>query len=370
MPQLLVRISGSAKERINKRIVTIRNISIPIAISAFLTWYFQGVLPYWVWAAFGAFAIVLITIQILLDRIIRIIWFWGQRKRLRKQKVAILKEEHCPLSHTRFEAEDWQSQLDKPSSTISIEEITDEYAAIVNPYGETYPEKSILNPRLGTFEEILSYVSNGGIFVCAGGYPFFYAYHPETERQVPMAEYLTGYKGVITESNVDSPQTAGGDMDLIRASMTLQPVDIPGLSLTDTLLNERFNLKTTLWGAETRRVHQNQSDQELVGDLVNVGGTDRIVEFRALVEPASEAIPLLRNEVDVPKLTPPGSETQTVYPMAAVPYNEGYIITAGIKLEGKKSYEGHTLDKVGFQKVTTGVENFLDARREMTLADC
>jgi len=84
---------------------------------------------------------------------------------------------------TRFTPDDWEKVLKEKGLDVELippSQINRNYTAIVNPFGETYPETNIF--ELEIFKKIMDFVADGGTFVCAGGYPFFYAYHIETRR--------------------------------------------------------------------------------------------------------------------------------------------------------------------------------------------
>lgn len=54
------------------------------------------------------------------------------------------------------------------------------YDAIVNPFGECYPETNSKTEE--TLSSVLAYVEGGGVFVCTGGWPFFYACSPQGKK--------------------------------------------------------------------------------------------------------------------------------------------------------------------------------------------
>lgn len=319
----------------------IATVSIPILISTGLSWYFQRSLPRWVPGIFGAIAAAVIVYHFVSEKLIQKIWWIQHQNRLRDAEIGILLEKGCPSSSTKFDPDDWSESLSRSTNHVGVDQEWDDYAVIVNPYGEVYPEQSIVNPRLKTFEKILSYVSTGGIFVSAGGYPFFYAWHTRTERKVPQAEDLMGYAGPIE-----------------RDQAFLQPTVTGEVSLVDTLIGRRFDLKTTLEGTHTAECFQESQDQDYVGELTSVGGTKKIQEFRAIREPAGECIPLLRMSI---------YREFTVYPLVALPYGEGFLIMAGMALGSDEIHGDHNLSEVGFEKVVTGIENFIEHEKATKL---
>jgi hypothetical protein len=85
-------------------------------------------------------------------------------------------------------------------------------------------------------------------------------------------------------------------------------------------------------------VYQKDEDKRIAGDLVNVGGSNKIQEFRAIVK---NCIPLLR-------ASRPEPEFKEIYPIAAVPYGWGYLITAGVNM----------VSLAEFEKLVVAVDNF------------
>ena len=202
---------------------------------------------------------------------------------------------------------------------------------------KVYPEESIIN--LTTFHKILQFVAGGGIFVCAGGYPFFYAFHVATNRIIPLTEPTTGYGGQLMKNG---------------KIILNQPILFMGsYSLVDTLLKRNFNLWTTLTDPIVIKTFQNDNDKKFAGNLENVGGTQYVEEFRAIREPAGETIPLLRAKVN-------GNE---IYPIAAIPYKKGYLIVAGVNLGSNKLRSGKSLADGGFKKVVKAIDQFLEYQK-------
>ena len=76
-----------------------------------------------------------------------------------------------------------------------------------------------------------------------------------------------------------------------------------------------------------------------MGDLINLGGTDLVHEFRALRREARNVIPLLRTS---------RPDFNEVYPIAALPHEMGYLIIGGM----------HTKGESEFEKLAVAVDNF------------
>ncbi len=112
-----------------------------------------------------------------------------------KQGRSIIQQDP-PAS--RFSALEWIDELQRidellgndvlEASLISVSEIDEQYDVVVNPFGETYPEEDILEET--TFRKLRRFVLGGGVLVCAGGIPFWYADIPRgPSRRVVPAGY-------------------------------------------------------------------------------------------------------------------------------------------------------------------------------------
>ena len=315
-------------------------ISFPIAVATFITYYYQNFPPFYIPIFFSTVAIISFVYLVKQKGIEIFFWHRKQVKLLKNPKIGILKVDGCESRCTRFGPEEWKRRIDNKFHTAFIENPSDigrEYTAIINPYGEVYPEESIIN--LTTFHKILQFVADGGTFVCAGGYAFFYAFHIETNRINPLTEPTKGYKGALMKS---------GEIILNQPILMMG-----GYSLVDTLLKKHFNLWTTLSAPMVIKTFQNDNDKKYAGNLENVGGTQYVEEFRAIREPAGETIPLLRAKVN-------GNE---LYPIAAIPYKRGYLIVAGNNLSSDKSESGNSLADAGFKKVVKAIVQFLEYQK-------
>src|SRR6266516_676139 len=90
----------------------------------------------------------------------------------------------CSRTRTNYGPEEWESWLFArgfATKRTSIRQVgTPEEGpptiATVNPFGEDYPEEE--PESLRSLGRIVEYVEQGGIFVCTGGWPFYYANSP------------------------------------------------------------------------------------------------------------------------------------------------------------------------------------------------
>jgi len=113
--------------------------------------------------------------------------------------------------------------------------------------------------------------------------------------------------------------------------------------LAGSLLWSTFECTTTLDKGEVRepvlvKVYQNDKDKEIAGDIVNSGSSDVVRLFRSVTSQSKGWIPFCR------AIHPAFGE---VYPIAALPYGEGYLIVAGIEM-----------DTSGFEKIIASISNF------------
>ena len=109
----------------------------------------------------------------------------------------------------------------------SITQISDKFAAIMNPYGKVYLEENV--SELKTFKRILKYIAYGGIFLCIGGLAFFYAWSRKTTRKLPTGE---GFQIYVEIGNLKCSKIEG-------TIMSGYPYT-PPYSFLDTLLKRTF----------------------------------------------------------------------------------------------------------------------------------
>ena len=70
--------------------------------------------------------------------------------------------------------------------SANIESISEEFAVVLNPFGEEYPE--IDKKSKTAFNVIKNFVEDGGIYVNTGGFPFFYAWDVKEGKEYPLSE--------------------------------------------------------------------------------------------------------------------------------------------------------------------------------------
>jgi hypothetical protein len=180
---------------------------------------------------------------------------------------------------------------------ISPTQIDNSYCIILNPFGEIYPEEDI--SRRKSFFRIKAYVEEGGIFINASGLAFYYMFDTRSGRRFITGEPL--------ETTVEGqPGVYRGQTNPIRS-----------------WLRENFQVRVTVFHQPERlEVYQLPEDRILAGDLVNVGGTNEVNEWRACIYHPS-LIPFLRS------LKPRDNPNEECYPLAATKHGIGYLLLVG-----------------------------------------
>ena len=276
-------------------------------------------------------------------------WFSGQfwkmlaKRRLKNPTIGIIEESGCSLMYTDFTPADWKRRLNGLSvkaELISISKIDTKFVAIVNPYGETYPEEDLLS--LKTFKKIDQYIRKGGIFVCAGGFAFFYGYDFKTKRSPSLAKELDIY---VQRSPPGQP--------LVLEPQRAYP---PIYSLVNTPLTKHFKILTTWRDTERNPVFQDLTDRRFVGDITNTGGISEVLQFRAVREPIRKCIPFLRAT----------SSIGTVYVIAGVPVGRGCLILCGMDLRAQPNNPqwNPTIHQGNFEKVCQALVNLIASRKD------
>ena len=210
------------------------------------------------------------------------------------------KEKPCVPAFSDVTAKDWGVLLQNDDSSISFitaSEIDSSFDAVLNPFGETYPEEDYQSKA--TYLRILNYLSNGGLFVNVSGFPFFYYWDHDRGQNIAIAP--TRY--------VLDPRLR----------------QITGFwNFNETVLYRDFH--TTLDSRSPTEViiSQEEEDKAYVGDLLKLN-IDRVTQFRAVNSSNTHAIPLLR------------AEESKIYPLSAIKYGNGHLMIAGLELHSKEA---------------------------------
>jgi hypothetical protein len=290
--------------------------------------------------------IALFLLLILYRPLSDLIWTISIKWKLLHPVIGIIKQPGCQAMYTSFTPQDWKDAFDRLSlhcEFITVSEINDRFVAIINPYGEVYPEEELLT--LKTFERVKKYISDGGIFHTAGGLAFFYGGDIRSpSRNVALADELQVF------IPLPPPLPAGA----------LQPQNTypPMYSLTSTLLQKNFGAVTTWRDTERSRCFQRGEDRRFVGDIANQGGIDEVLHFRAIREPLRRCLPFLRVQ--------PANWQGDVYVIAGIPYGKGCLILNGFDLRDNTQYTNPqwsaTIHRANFEKICYALKNLLNNR--------
>jgi hypothetical protein len=204
------------------------------------------------------------------------------------------KSHICESAFSRVSPEDWKRLLAIKHMTVSLiapAEIKTTYDAVVNPFGEVYPEEEPDSRR--TYRRILEYIDRGGLFVNTGGFPFFYYW-----------DEIRGSRHIATRSTMKIVQETGV---------------LDYFSWSDTSFYRDFKQTVDAGNPREVTIFQTPEDKRYVGDLLSVG-INKVRQFRSVTSRGS-AIPLLR-----------AGKGET-YPLAAMKHGHGHLIVAGLDLD-------------------------------------
>ena len=244
----------------------------------------------------------------------------------------------CDVSWTRFTPENWEDRLNVSFSArlIPATGISNGFVAVVNPWGEIFPEEDPLAWK--TLDRIFEYVEEGGLFVNVGGLPFFSGWDYDLGRTVPTGREL---------------QLLAGDLEANSIVLAPTTTKRPQLSLAreDIIVGQRLGVSVVTGAPHDAEVYQRPRDQRLAGDLVEVGGSRWVHEFRGIRGSSRRFLPLLRiwNRVT----------DEEVYPLVIVPYGRGFFVLGGLDLHTEKRLDGTDTARVGFEKTCTAIERLV-----------
>lgn len=236
-----------------------------------------------------------------------------------------------------FKMNDWEKRFSQISDAgkgkyeiekIPISKVGNEFAVIINPFGEAYPERDV-KKRIA-FNILKNYIEDGGVLVNVAGFPFFYAWDVTKGAEEPIVDEKT----LVPES----VRIQGKELYVDRFRLLL--------NFAGSLLWRELDAITTsetpeFGGVNQLEVYQKEEDREIVGDIVDAGGEKKIHEFRALRKETKGLTPFLRAQ------RPDFGE---VYPIAAVNIGFGYLIVGGM----------HTKSSSEFEKLALAVDHFCD----------
>jgi len=337
------------RKTISKTLVTVTLSSFLGFLAARISGVFDGKYDVYIAVFFVIILIAFGSYIVFFEHIEEYFWSVGEKRNLENPVFAIIKQEGCPRKMTRFTPEDWRQRLEELGSKyrfevkiISINQISNKYSVIINPYGEYYPEEDLAELR--TLQKIKNYISEAGMFINVGGIAFYYGWNAVRKREATLAKELEGYQEL---------QIAGSR---ILTPTRLWPNYV--YSLVETPLADHFKVLTTGGGSRNLQVYQEDTDRKYVGDLKDVGGTDYVQEFRAAREPLRNGQPLLRARPF------PEEDRIVIYPLIAIPHNKGCLILGGMNLNSGIEHDGIDLDKAQRDKIIQAIINLVENQRK------
>jgi len=216
--------------------------------------------------------------------------------------------------YTKYSIKDWINALCQRGyncENISVSSISDKYALILNPFGEEYPETDL--NKLSSFNKIVEYISKGGVFVCAGGLPFWYAWlTPKTPNGI----------SVVREEDRRIPIFDRGTAIIRSIKVVGEKVMIETAAPLYSGLYGKMFFGVEVTGGDPAPV-QLEEDPDFDG-LLKPWGQPKINEFRATFRSAF---------LPITPIVHATREGLHVYPIVAVGYRLGYLISAGINLD-------------------------------------
>jgi len=267
---------------------------------------------------------------------------WRDRKSFKIPRIGIFNgyikrekgEFRCPTGFTSVTPERWQERLELTHKKIKTEligasRVSRKFNVIINPFGEMYPESDLYQRT--TFKAIKKFIQEGGIFVHAGGIPFYYSWDTKANRPNPTSKDLQFYSFKMkTDEELEEDR-----------NIVISPAYLRGgkrtPSLVDTLARQHFLLRTTADDGNGNRVEAFQTEAERrFGDLISVGGTAIIYEFRAVTNETPKFIPFLRCKTKY-------SEND-VFPLAGIPFGRGFLLVAGMNFEISREIDSLIVD--------------------------
>lgn len=208
-------------------------------------------------------------------------------------------EKPCTPTSSHVSVNDWRFLMESSDTNISFisaSEIDTRFDAIINPFGETFPEEDWSARQ--SYERVLNYINKGGLFVNVAGYPFFYYWDHVQGQSVPAGR-IRSYLNPANRSIVQV------------------------IHFDDTPLYYDFGVLLDMASPRQVTILQQEEDRRFVGDLLGIG-INHIIEFRAVLAGNPNIIPLLRAD---------GLE---IYPFAAVKLGNGHLLISGLELHDEQ----------------------------------
>lgn len=230
-------------------------------------------------------------------------------------------DNEIPCSHYRWsnfkKANEWRYDLEQittkegsklfmPDLINIIELNTGSFPIVINPFGETFPEKE----RGEGISTISRYINDGGVFVNSGGYPFVEKWDVSTGKYNEVIRFISGFSGVdIIGNNV-----------LISESKVM----LIEASYLKTIFDVELILDNNPLGIIGPQEVEMEYEKLLGSSII------KAQVFRAPQRLTPNIIPLARS-----KTTPWGE----ICPIVAIKYGRGFLIHTGMNLDRENEYK-------------------------------
>lgn len=343
-----------SENKLGTAVITVLTSVIIARILTLTNWPFSAIDPYFS-VFIGALYVLFLPRPGFYKMIHRRIDGYLRVRRFQSPKVAVLNgyvsgnqnEVACEMLFTRFGPQDWQDMLATQtfdgqrwsSDLIPLNRISKRFTVVINPFGEYFPESDLIT--FSGFRKIVEYIRSGGIFVNVAGVGFYWAWDVNSGRRYPTSKDMSAF----AETTVDNQK-------LILPAFPRGRVP----SITDTKLREHFGVWTTASDtAEFTDCFQTPRDRVYAGDLENVGNTRKVAEWRAVDERTAQFIPLLRTKSKL---------FGECYPLAAIPYGEGYLMLAGMDLQTRQLDGNVSVDHAELEKICVAIRNIVQRMRD------
>ena len=220
---------------------------------------------------------------------------------------------------------------------ISIAELgSGFYPIVINPFGECFPEKG--QGRGVALETILEYIRDGGVFVNSAGHPFIYTW--DVDAPSDNQRFLVSYFNVVT--GIEVKKINENQFELLTKSGARFPGDALVL-ITEFETAAAWDLPTVTGPHEVDVRYSEKLRRPFKGPA-------RV--FRPIVaDSPSKPIPLVVTD---------DKSWGEVYPVAAVPYGRGFLVSCGMCLDEER--EQKILLDIIETLARNGLDSFLSAK--------
>jgi hypothetical protein len=190
------------------------------------------------------------------------------------------------------------------------------YPIVINPFGECFPEKG--QGRGVALQTILEYIRDGGIFVNSAGHPFIYTWDVDAPSE--NLRHLISYINIVT--GIDVKKINENQFELLAKG----GAKFPGDAL---ILNSEFKA-TAAWDLPT-----------LIGPHeVEIRYSDKLKRTPSFKRTAKVFRPIVADSPSnpIPLVVTDDKSWGEVYPVAAVPYGRGFLVSCGMSLDAEREH--------------------------------